>query len=363
MNVLPLFQANENGSTTIRNSWGALTNARSWLVGSWGNVDSAPDDERDYRKVIEIAAQASTVATRLVAAAEDEVDLLLSMCISTPLAKLQTELPIVYCSDATATLINATYPEFHGRSAGYKRACDEIETSAFQRISAGVFASKRTLDSAVNDHRLPSERAHLLPLGANVVPSATEEIIPDVPSRERLELIIVAADPIRKRVDFCVEVLSILRKRGWNASLHSVGGKTELAMRTEHVNVHGPLALGNALDNQRQRQLLCRSHFMLLPSVGEMFGIAPCEAAHYGRPSIVSDVGGLATAIKHGQTGICMPISATPEQYADEIARIAEDESAYRKMSSAALQRAKTTLNWKAFAKGLEEICLSVLQG
>ena len=114
-------------------------------------------------------------------------------------------------------------------------------------------------------------------------------------------------------------------------------------------------------DRELHQDVLQRSHLMLLPSLGEMFGIAPGEAAHFGRPSLVSDVGGLPTVVDHGRSGLVLPEDATAEDYADAIIALVDDSTRYRALSEGALERAKQMLNWEAFAREMglmmREVC------
>ncbi|TWT74451.1 D-inositol 3-phosphate glycosyltransferase [Posidoniimonas polymericola] len=315
-----------------------------------------------YDRLIGIAESMSADIGRQLDSLDRPLDALFGVCISSPLYALKTDLPIVYFSDATARLVATTYAKWTRMPETKKQGFEEIESVALSRTAAGLFASQCTLDSAINDYGLSPDRAHLLPLGSTVVPDAYDTIHIDLPSRERLELIIVAADPIRKRLDLCVEITRELAARGWNVTLHSIGGHTRAALSCERVRVHGFLSMGDPIDRDIHKTLLRRSHFMLLPSTGEMFGIAPGEAAHFGRPSLVSAVGGLPTAVQHGKTGLCLPVDASAKQYADEIERLADNPDQYRAMSEAALERARTTLNWPAFGRRAIEVIRDVVE-
>lgn len=367
VDVVPLFPPMHTGTKSPLRGFGhhlpsgIRGNARLKAFRSF--IENTTTALRNKLKPIDYYAQsmghAATMGRHVneqMAQLDEPLDLLFGVCISTPLFAVQTDLPIVYFSDATARLIRETYPIYQQAPDGMKRAGEAFERAAMGRIVAGVFPSEATLSSAVEDYGLSPHKAHLIPMGASVVPEAHDTIYPDMPSRRRLELIIVAADPIRKRLDFCVKVTEILAMRGWNVTLHSIGGSTATARASSRVRVHGALSLGDPIDRDIHKALLRRSHFMLLPSLGEMFGIAPGEAAHFARPSLVSAVGGLPTVVQHGKTGMCLPVDAPPECYADEIERISADENLYQAMSNAALDRAHNVLNWDRCATDVLKI-------
>lgn len=278
------------------------------------------------------------------------VDALFGACISTELFELDTRLPIVYFSDATAQLVNRTYPEYARKSAVYHDACNIVERNSLHRATANLFASQCTLESAIGDYGVPREKAWLVPMGGTVVPPAPiEPEVIDPPSSDHVELIIVASDPLRKRLDFAIDVVEELARRGLGAHLNFIGPPTRRARQSHQVRCHGQFRLSDPVDRSKHIQLLRGSHLMVLPSSGEMYGIAPCEAAHFGRPSLVSDAGGLPTVVLHDRTGIVFPLAAGPEIYADAIVALCEDKDRYRAMSRAALCRARSVLNWDAW--------------
>ena len=314
------------------------------------------------RTHLEVIADARAASERINKQIVGEnLDALYGVCMSTAIPGIETDLPIVYTSDATAQLMFDTYPDSAAHGEGYRRACMELENMAMARVDVAVFPSKRSLESAIEDHGLPRAKARLLPFGANITARLDQQLELDPPSRERLELVLVAADPLRKRLDFCVEITELLRSRGVHASLNSIGTSTARAGASPFVNCLGRLSMSEPSDRELHQDVLQRSHLMLLPSLGEMFGIAPGEAAHFGRPSLVSDVGGLPTVVDHGRSGLGLPEDATAEDYADAIIALVDDSTRYRALSEGALERAKQMLNWEAFAREMglmmREVC------
>ena len=301
---------------------------------------------------VEVIAAARAASERINKQIVGEnLDALYGVCMSTAIPGLETDLPIVYTSDGTAQLLFETYLDYAAHGEGYRKACIELENMAMARVDVAVFPSRRSLESAIEDHGLPRAKGRLLPFGANITIRTDQRLEPDPPSRERLELVLVAADPVRKRLDFCIEITELLRSRGVHASLNFIGASTVRAEASPFVNSFGRLSMGEASDRVLHQDVLQRSHLMLLPSLGELFGIAPGEAAHFGRPSLVSDVGGLPTVVDHGRSGLVLPKDASAEDYADQITSLVDDSNRYRALSAGALERANSVLNWEAFAR------------
>jgi len=302
--------------------------------------------EGDYQRMIDLAEKRSRAAQKRID--KYDLDALLSVCISSMLYSLRQDKPIFYASDTTARLINTSYDEYKSRSDGYKHACDDIEREALSKCLYFLPAAQCTKESAINNYGMPESRVKLIEFGAHITPdNALKPLL--APSKQSIELLLVASDPIRKRLEFCIEVVRLLEQKGWNAKLNYIGANHS-CLEHKLVNNYGYLRLSEEKDRAIHLEIIERSHWMILPSKAEAFGIAPCEAAHFGRPSIVSDVGGLPTVIQDGVTGIVMNEDASAESYAQALIDISENTNNYEAMSSAALQRATSVLSWDVWA-------------
>jgi len=281
----------------------------------------------------------------------EHLDALFGCCISSALFALETDLPIVYFSDATSLVLEQTYPSLARRGRVFRKTNFEVERAALHRTDMAIFAAPNTERSAQQDFGMPAERTRVVAMGAHVYPEHPEEIDAPAspPTRGHCDLLIVAADPIRKRVDLATQVAEILRGRGINATLHVVGRGTKHSNRSDAVESVGPLRLSDPGDRARHQALLSSCHLQLLPSLGEAFGIAPAESAHFARPSIVSSAGGLPFVVLDGQTGIVIDVDAQASAWADAVESLIDDPLRYRAMSQEALGWARAELNWSAW--------------
>lgn len=293
-----------------------------------------------------------------------EIHALFGCCVSSALYDLETELPVIYFSDATSPMLQSTYPLLARRGQSYRDARRAIEEHALRRVSVAVFAAPSTQHSAIHDFGLPEAQTRVVAMGAHVYPADPDAVTApaEAPSRESCELLIVAADPIRKRVDLAAETAEILRERGINATLRVVGPGTARSRASAAVDSIGPLRLSDPEDRVRHQALLASCHLQLLPSLGEAFGIAPAESAHFARPSLVAGAGGLPFVVLDGDTGVVLPVSAGPSDWADAIERLVDDPDAYRLMSSRALERARSELNWDAWGARMRTIIEQTLE-
>jgi glycosyltransferase involved in cell wall biosynthesis len=329
--------------------------SRSWARGVARRcAEVVGDSMPGYRegRMVRRAGRASAALGRAAEAAG--VDVLVGCCISSQLYGLRTRVPVVYFSDATARLITGTYPRAARRGASYKRGCDTLERGALAGCARAVFASAAAARSAVEDYGVEASRVLVVPMGAHVVPDG--DVVPRAVARGVARLCIVASDPERKRLDIAIGAAEELVRRGWCVTLTHIGPMTALARRSGVLVCTGRLRLSNAPERAVHERVLGESHLMLLPSAGEAFGIAPCEAAHFACPSIVSDAGGLATVVEDGVTGVVLPVAAGAREYADAVERVLGDPEGYARMARAARRRAAEVLSWQRWGDAMAEI-------
>ncbi len=284
------------------------------------------------------------------------VDAVFGPCMSAPLAWLQSDLPVVYASDATASLLLSSYDEYRRRGCGWREAMLEMETRALGRADRVALASANTARSAVEDHGMDPSKVTIVPLGANVRPRPGERVsLPSPPNRDDLRLLLSAADPERKRLDLCVEIVRGLRARGTTATLHYIGPHRP-AVRTPEVVWEGHLRLGNPVDDATHRRLLAETHLSILPSAAEMYGIAPIESAAYSRPAVVSDAGGLPTVVQDLRTGRVVPREAPVSAWIEAVEDVCGDPGRYLAYGQAARGRFESELNWDSWGRRVRSL-------
>ena len=308
------------------------------------------------KNAVETAKQADEAVRRC------SPDVVFGPCMSRPIGFMETGTPIVYASDATATLLLDSYDTYRRRGSGWRDASLAFETAALARADRIVMASERTRRSAIEDHQADPDRVSVVPMGANVsIPEDQVVRIPaDPPTEDDLKLLLVAADPERKRLGLCIKVARELRSRGWHATLNYVGPHRSTCS-DEVVQWAGQLSLGNPEDRKIHHRLLRDSHVGILPSRAEMFGIAPVESAAFGRPSVVSDVGGLPTVVKDGVTGRLVPNGSPEKIWCDAIEAMICKPDRYAEFSRNAYRRHEEELNWSAWGQTVRGLIEQVL--
>jgi glycosyltransferase involved in cell wall biosynthesis len=276
-----------------------------------------------------------------------------------PVAALRGKVPMVVYADATHRLLFSTYPAYKHLSRLNHRHGDLIETKAHLRASALIFASQWAADSAVRDYATDPAKVHVVPFGANLEKapekSQIEQIIQNR-DRGQLRLIFIGVEWERKGGPVALEVTRNLINLGIPTHLTVIGCSPQIAEADrKHVTLSGFMGKEGKLENLL-REEIARSHFLILPSIAECFGVVYCEASAFGVPSVARNVGGVATAVRDGRNGRLFPPAASSEEIAAWMASVFRDYENYRKMALSTFAEYEEHLNWKVSGEKLEKI-------
>ncbi|MEQ9407465.1 MAG: glycosyltransferase family 4 protein [Fuerstiella sp.] len=257
---------------------------------------------------------------------------------------------LVYFTDVVTSMANTGYPAFANRSEHYKQESILLERELFERVDAAAFPASVVREAAIANG-LPASKSHVVFMGPNMQPRAL--ITEKPPPQNHLVVLIVASDPVRKQTDLALQACRGILDAGWAVDVDLIGPATPLAQSLPFVRCHGRLQLGTAKDSAIHRGALERAHLLLLPSLAEGAPIAPCEAAHFAVPSVVSAAGGLPDVVLNNQTGRVLPITAMAEEYTTAMLALISDKALYSRTSRAALQRSQAKFTWEAWAATL----------
>ncbi|MDD2243283.1 MAG: glycosyltransferase family 4 protein, partial [Dysgonamonadaceae bacterium] len=109
-------------------------------------------------------------------------------------------------------------------------------------------------------------------------------------------------------------------------------------------------------DLNRLCEILYHSHFLILPTEFDAFGIVFCEASAYGVPSVATNVGGVSQPVREGKNGFLLPPTATGEDYAEKIKAVFSDKESYIKLRASSRNEYETRLNWDVWSEEVNKI-------
>ncbi|GAA1945610.1 D-inositol-3-phosphate glycosyltransferase [Nocardioides panacihumi] len=91
-----------------------------------------------------------------------------------------------------------------------------------------------------------------------------------------------------------------------------------------------------------------------VPSYNESFGLVAIEAQATGTPVVAAAVGGLTTAVRHGESGLLVD-GHDPERWAEALARVVLDEQLRITLEAGALEQARS-FSWEMTAARTLEV-------
>lgn len=260
-----------------------------------------------------------------------------------PLVYLSTSVPVVYKTDAVLWNMHAQWPTYSRLELARMLRWEKIALSK----AARVITASRWAASALTDHyRLPQERILVLPIPSSLpLDEVPQQVEPRPLDPHDLHLLAVAKDHYLKGIDIAEETVAILQGKGINATLH-VAGHTR--PDSEHVQFLGLFKKEDARQRQAYLEQYRWADFLIHPARYEAAGIVCGEAAAFGVPTITNAIGGLATTVEDGISGVVLPIASPASAYAAAVERYVNDSHAYQKLRRSTRQRYERELNWGA---------------
>jgi glycosyltransferase involved in cell wall biosynthesis len=267
-------------------------------------------------------------------------------------------IPIFMTSDAPWLSWKETYRDFDRMPILGPRFAQR-EAEAARRCTGLIYPSQWAIEEAQRLYQVPRERLHLRPLGANLTPDLSNDEMSaaiDARPNDRLDLLYVGKDWERKGGPLAVEIARGLRSAGiHDVHLHIVGCTPEISpVMKGSVTVHGRLAAGDPEQASLLRQVFLTSHFLLVPTRAECYGVVFVEAHAFGLPPISRAVQAVPSIVLDGETGILEGPDQAAGVYVQRLLPLIEDRLQYRTMAHAARRRYEAQLNWGSFASGVK---------
>jgi len=277
-----------------------------------------------------------------------------------PIAYLDCDQPIVFWTDATfAGMINF-YPEFSNLCKETIDNGNNMEQLALERCKLAIYTSEWAAKTAIENYKVEPAKVKVVPFGANIqyVNKINDvKSILDLRCRNKCKLLFLGVDWFRKGGDIALEVAKQLNQAGIRTELTIVGcyppGQESLP---SYVKVLGFVSKSTQDGQQLIKRLLSESHFLVLPSRAECYGVVFCEANSFAVPCISTDVGGISTVVKDGLNGKLFPINTKVANYCSYISEIFSNYSQYRSLALSSFNEYQSRLNWSVAGKKVNRL-------
>jgi glycosyltransferase involved in cell wall biosynthesis len=190
------------------------------------------------------------------------------------------------------------------------RAARQVQQRGLDRMTCLFMSSSWAVERARAqfDYDGIDDKTAVVGIGANLpfIPEAPR------PAPRARSLLWIGVDWRRKGGDFAADVVTELRRRGLEVTLHVVGVPGEAADRPG-IRWHGRLDYENDADLESLRALYAESAALLLPSRADLTPIAIAESFAFGRPVIATRVGGIPEMVGDGVTGVLLDTLSVDE--------------------------------------------------
>jgi len=298
-----------------------------------------------------------------------DCDFIFAPIASKEIALLNTSVPIIYVSDSTAKLFCQEHLYTHAQGQQSKldeatlKDMERFEAIALAKAEHVIYPSQWAAQSAIDDYGVAPSKVSVIPFGANLEhPPDAAEVFESRQTNSLMpcRLLFIGVDWQRKGGDIAFHTLLELLHRNIDAELTVVGTVPPPHIHHEKLTVIPHLDKNCPQQRHRLNQLLQQSHFLLLPSRAECYGIALCEASAFGLPVLTTAVGGISTIVKNGQNGYKLPLDACSADYADRLVEILADPAHYHQLTLGSRSEYDQRLNWNCWAEALHALLRSL---
>jgi len=273
---------------------------------------------------------------------------------------LETEIPIYIYTDFVFSTYYSNYffnQKIHYSSLKDGNYCEKIALKKSKKI---ILTSKYAISDASKYYKINKKNFLRLPFGANIVRIPSLLTFKQKLLRKNFEvcnLISVGVHWERKGMDKACRLVDIINLKGQKAKLYIIGAKPPRNFKiSPNVILIDFLKKDSCKDQKFFSDLMYSSHFHVLFSKSEAFGVANVEASAYGLYNIVHDTGGTEGAVTNNLNGFRFPIKKSIYFIANHIIDIFSNKKRYLKNSLKIKNFYEQNLSWNIISLKLKKI-------
>lgn len=277
---------------------------------------------------------------------------------TTPIAYLKSEKPVVFWADATFAGMIGFYPGYSNLCSESVRKGNEVEQAALSKCRLAIYCSEWAANTALQNYDVDPGKVKVVPFGANI---DCDRYYTDIQASlaykdfETCKLLFLGVEWFRKGGDVALRVAESLNKRGIRTELHVVGCNPPVSVPS-FVKLHGFVSKKTDAGKRLLEKLMSESHFLILPSKAECFGVVFAEASSFGVPSLATKVGGIPDAIRDGVNGRTFRLEEGHEPYCDYIERLMSSRREYNEMAMSSFREYSERLNWLSAGRKVHDL-------
>jgi glycosyltransferase involved in cell wall biosynthesis len=281
---------------------------------------------------------------------------------SQPIAYLDTDIPIVFWTDAAFSGTVDFYPVYSSKFLTQDTIRNGMtnERNALERASLALYWSDWAAQCAIADYDINPAKVKVVPVGPCIESNRTlADVRTMVEARgfDTCRLLFMGVDWQRKGADTAVRVAARLNAAGVKTELSLVGcdPPQDLSL-PDFIKPLGFINKATPDGARRMNELFASHHFMITPSRAECFGLVFAEANSFGMPALARAVGGIPTAIHNNINGYAFDRNANLDEYVGFIAHLMAEPARYRALALSSFNEFATRLNWTTAGKTVFEL-------
>lgn len=314
----------------------------------------------NYQRTLKFAGLFAEKASPLIKADTDIIFSPGSIAIS----QIKSSKPKVFYTDATFASIINFYESYTRLPHEIIEQGNMIDQQALDSCRLAIYSSDWAAQGAIKNYNVNPEKVKVVPFGANVDTQHNLKTIKTMVaqrSRNVCNLLFVGVDWKRKGGDMAVKVATKLNNDGLKTNLHVVGIKNmhKNSLPPFVIN-HGFISKATSEGRDKINALFSQSHFLILPTRAEAFGLVFAEASAFGLPSLATNIGGIPTAIHNGRNGYTFAPEDSETTYAEYIHNCFNNQDFYKQLALSSFNEYDQRLNWRTAGESLMKLLKSI---
>jgi glycosyltransferase involved in cell wall biosynthesis len=269
---------------------------------------------------------------------------------TTPISYLECNKPLVIWTDSAFGGLIDFYSGHSNLTQKTIRDGRRAEQLALTKCSLAFYSSDWAAKVSIANYQVDSSKVKVIPYGANIdcnrkLADVKELINSRSPSE--CKLLFLGVDWYRKGGDVAFSVAKELNRQGIVTRLTVVGCKPKLTEpQPEWLRAPGFISKSSNEGRELLDKLIAESHFLIVPSRAEAYGVVFCEANSFGVPCLATSVGGIPTIIHDDINGMVFPLNAGTQEYCDYISNIMSNQDRYLQLALDSFNEYESRLNW-----------------
>ena len=264
----------------------------------------------------------------------ENIDFLLTFD-SSLVAYLNVNIPIILWSDLLYSDYYDHYFKKYKISRESKKSIKVIEKKALNNCHKVFLSSKWALDKAKLKYKKLFHKFHLLHFGPNFKTIPKKNKIDKLVlkrSKKKLSLITLGVNWERKGLDKVISLNRILNNKGINSEATIIGVKNK-KVKDKNIKIINFVNKNNILGEKKISKNLLKSHFHILFSNSEAYGISLIEANSMALPNVSLKVGGISQIVKKGVNGMLFEKNTDLKLVANYIIKYFKNFKKYTKLA------------------------------